>query len=78
MVVKKGWKICSRFSGAIPVPSSETVISPKSPTRRPSIERVPPKGMASRALSTRFTKTCLSSAAFARTGNVCEMDDTSR
>ena len=63
LVVKKGSKIRSRVSGAMPTPVSTTSIMAWSVSGTPGpawMVRRPPSGMASRALATRFTSICSS------------------
>ncbi|MNC97666.1 hypothetical protein D3C83_153920 [compost metagenome] len=59
-VVKKGSKILSMFSAAMPLPSSVIVVITCSPSSRDSMRISPPSREASRALLSRFTKTCSS------------------
>src|SRR3972149_1683575 len=58
LVVKSGWKIFSRFSGAIPTPVSNTATRPPPSARAVSIVRVPPSGMAWAPLVIRLPSTC--------------------
>ena len=79
LVVKNGSNTLEITSGGIPSPTSETTISTW--PMLPSAWRffavtvtVPPFGIASRALRTRFTSATSNSAGSATMGHVCRID----
>ncbi len=70
LVLKSGSKQRASTCRSMPVPESRTRSATRSPTGWSSTRSVPPSGMASKALSSRFSTTCMRWSSTTKTGGV--------